>query len=165
MLISSTVVLSTVTVFVQAVAASELLCFDPNAWRVLDTVLFCLEWGFSIIFLLEMTVKMLACGVHGYWKTPWFRLDGIITIATTITLLPETVLFGSMKTRSGLGLELGCLQQQSGGSLRISTILRFFRSLRLLRSIRLVSTFGPFRVVLSALFRFIPFMPEYFLLL
>ena len=171
MLIHITVILSTITVFVQAVAASELLCFDPNAWRVLDTVLFCLEWGFSIIFLLEMTVKMLACGVHGYWKTPWFRLDGIITIATTITLLPETVLFGSMKTTatagsgSGLGLGLGCLQQQSGGSLRISTILRFFRSLRLLRSIRLVSTFGPFRVVLSALFRFTPFMPEYFLLL
>ena len=73
-----------------------------------------LDFCCSIIFVIEMIVKMKEYGVKGYWDSGWNRLDGTLVILT----IPSLIAF-VLPMRS---LDLSFLLV-----LRILRVFRFFR--------------------------------------
>ena len=68
----------------------------------------------SIIFVLEMIVKLIEFGFRGYWSKGWNRLDGTLVILS----IPSLIAFAI----PGLSLDLSFLLV-----LRILRVFRFFR--------------------------------------
>ena len=86
-----------------------------------------LELIFAIIFMLEMLVKHLAVGVIGYWMTPSWRFDGVISILALSASLIETAIASSTSMSS-------C--ENNGQASNGTTALRLVVMLRILRTFR-----------------------------
>ena len=46
-----------------------------------------LESAFTVIFIVEFTLKHLGLGVQGYWGETWNRLDGFIVLSSVFELV------------------------------------------------------------------------------
>ena len=79
----------------------------------------------TLIFILEMGLKLLALGCAAYWADGWNRLDGTIVILSMIDLSLE--LWVALAGSSGS-------EAPSLSFLRILRMLRVLRMLRLMRS-------------------------------
>ncbi|XP_052824853.1 voltage-dependent T-type calcium channel subunit alpha-1I isoform X2 [Octopus bimaculoides] len=92
------------------------------------------NYGFTVIFSLEMTLKVLAkgwiIGRHAYLKSGWNIMDGFLVI---ISLIDITI---------------SCTAQSSP---RIFGILRVFRLLRTLRPLRVISRAPGLKLVVQTL--------------
>ena len=76
-----------------------------------------IDYGITILFIVEMSVKMAAWGVKGYLASNWNRLDFVLVILSLSSLaLPFT---------DGANVDLGFLL-----AFRVSRIFKFFRFLR-----------------------------------
>ncbi|KXZ43033.1 hypothetical protein GPECTOR_106g127 [Gonium pectorale] len=81
-----------------------------------------LEWVISILFAVEMGLKMLlkGCFAHpgAYWRTPWDALDGAVTVTSLLALAAPSISFFR--------------------TLRLLRVLRPLRMVRRVRGMRLV---------------------------
>jgi hypothetical protein len=83
----------------------------------------------TVIFMVEMALKLLGLGCAGYWRDSWNRLDGTIVIIS--------------------GFDLGLTVAFAGGGPNIS-FLRILRMLRVLRMLRLMKSWkGLYRVCMT----------------
>ena len=92
----------------------------------------------SLIFMLEMFLKLLGLGCIGYWSDKWNMLDGTIVSLSIFEMIMTAL-------ASGTGIKLSFL--------RMLRLLRVLRVLRLMRSWH-----GLYRVISS----FIKAMPQLF---
>jgi hypothetical protein len=104
---------------------------DPSS--PLPTTLKVLGMIFSIVFTIEMTVKMLSMGFilgkHAYWRSAWNILDGVVVVVSLIDLL-----------NIGSGMKA----------------LKTLRILRALRPLRVISRNENLKLVVNTLFKSIP---------
>jgi len=104
------------------------------------------EYVFVGIFFGEMMLKVLAVGLKGYLKTPWWTFDGIVAVASLL----------------GVALE----QENSFARLQQTSVpLRMAKVLRTIRLIRVVSRVKKFRMIISTSTKFFPSVPRFLLLL
>ena len=83
----------------------------------------------TVIFMVEMALKLLGLGCAGYWRDSWNRLDGTIVIIS--------------------GFDLGMTIAFAGGGPNIS-FLRILRMLRVLRMLRLMKSWkGLYRICMT----------------
>lgn len=68
----------------------------------------------TVIFIVEMIIKHLEYGVHGYWSDGWNKLDGTLVIISIPSLI--TVFFPNVEYGASVLLIL-----------RVLRVLRFFR--------------------------------------
>lgn len=73
----------------------------------------------SILFMLEMSLKLYGLGCNGYWSDKWNALDGTIVLISAMEMILEIV-------ASSSGIKLSFL--------RMLRLLRVLRVLRLMRS-------------------------------
>ena len=78
----------------------------------------------TVLFMVEMTMKLIALGCGGYWKDDWNKLDGIIVLLSALDL-------GLTLFSSGGG---GANEGGRFSFVRMLRILRLLRVLRLMRS-------------------------------
>ena len=90
--------------------------FQPESWAN-----FVEQLGeiVTYIFIVEMALKLIGLGCHGYWSDGWNQLDGTIVILSIAEMLLTAVF-----AHSGVKLSF----------LRILRMLRVVRILRLMRS-------------------------------
>eukprot|EP00746_Dinoflagellata_sp_MGD_P008476 gnl/MRDRNA2_/MRDRNA2_116976_c0_seq1.p1 gnl/MRDRNA2_/MRDRNA2_116976_c0~~gnl/MRDRNA2_/MRDRNA2_116976_c0_seq1.p1 ORF type:complete len:1680 (-),score=292.24 gnl/MRDRNA2_/MRDRNA2_116976_c0_seq1:144-4679(-) len=104
-----------------------------NPSSPLATFLRVLNMIFSIVFAIEMTVKMLSMGFilgkNAYWRSAWNILDGVVVVVSLIDLL-----------NIGAGLKA----------------LKTLRILRALRPLRVISRNENLKLVVNTLFKSIP---------
>jgi hypothetical protein len=109
---------------------------DPRRW--LPITLYVLNIIFTVIFAIEMILKMVAYGCifsmssqpPAYWQQPWNILDGTVVIISVIDLVMS-------------------------GSSTLSS-LKVLRMARALRPLRVVSRFENLRLVVQTLFASVP---------
>ena len=83
----------------------------------------------TVIFMVEMALKLIGLGCAGYWRDNWNRLDGTIVIISAF--------------------DLGLTVAFAGGGPNIS-FLRILRMLRVLRMLRLMKSWkGLYRVCMT----------------
>ena len=83
----------------------------------------------TVIFMVEMALKLLGLGCAGYWRDNWNRLDGNIVLISAV--------------------DLGMTVAFAGGGPNIS-FLRILRMLRVLRMLRLMKSWkGLYRVCMT----------------
>jgi len=102
---------------------------DPESTGV--TIIKGIDLVLTVLFILEMTIKLTGLGVRTYWSDGWNVLDGTIVIVSIINL------------SAGDG----------GGSLKS---LRSLRALRALRPLRVISRAPSLKKVVNALLAAIP---------
>ena len=87
--------------------------------------------GITIIFIVEMGIKLIGLGCVGYWSDSWNLLDGTIVSVSIVELLLNAM-------NSGTGMKVSFL--------RILRMLRVLRVMRLMRTWKglynIVTTFG-----------------------
>ena len=97
---------------------------------------------FTLLFIIEMAVKIYGLGCIGYWSDGWNSLDGTIVSLNIVEMIIETLF------SSGTGVNMNFL--------RIIRMLRILRVLRLMRSwkslYKIVMTFGKALVLMTNLF-------------
>ena len=96
---------------------------------------------FTLIFILEMGVKLVAFGWHGYWASRWNVLDGTIAIVSALDFV----------------LMLSLSFQWSTGYAN-PTFLRFFRMVRVLRMLRILKVWNGLYQIVMTLARALPQM-------
>ena len=89
----------------------------------------------TVIFMVEMALKLLGLGCAGYWRDSWNRLDGTIVIIS--------------------GFDLGLTIAFAGGGPNIS-FLRILRMLRVLRMLRLMKSWKGLYKICMTLAKAIP---------
>ncbi|GMH61127.1 hypothetical protein TrRE_jg1776, partial [Triparma retinervis] len=105
-----------------------------------------IEYAFVIIFMIELILKVLAVGLKGYLKTPWWTFDGILAIASLLGIILE--------------------QEDNFARLQQTSVpLRMAKVLRTIRLIRVVSRVKKFRMIISTSTKFFPSVPRFLLLL
>ena len=91
--------------------------YDPAKWYVDATGH--AESAFTIIFMVEFSMKHLALGFGGYWGDSWNRLDGFIVVSSVV----ELIMIEASEGGSGVNLSF----------LRVFRIFRIVRTFRVLR--------------------------------
>ncbi|XP_054277860.1 sodium channel protein 60E-like [Macrosteles quadrilineatus] len=114
-------------------ASSITLCFediylDRNVF--LKTILYWTNFGFCLLFIVEMVLKWIALGFYRYFTSFWTALDFIIVFVSIFSLLIE-----------------------ENENLKV---LRSLRTLRALRPLRAISRWQGMRIVVNALMYAIP---------
>lgn len=104
--------------------------------REQSRLLLFIDFLFLAFFLVEMYVKISTFGWKRYWKNPWHRFDGIVTLLSSLSLLQLCTFLGTQ-----ISLEFLIV-------LRIFRIFRFFRILRFIPSIESLIS-GTKRAILS----------------
>ena len=83
----------------------------------------------TVIFMVEMALKLLGLGCAGYWRDNWNRLDGTIVLISAV--------------------DLGMTVAFAGGGPNIS-FLRILRMLRVLRMLRLMKSWkGLYKICIT----------------
>ena len=95
-----------------------------TAFTVVDILL-------STIFIMEMAFRILAIGWKGYWSSPWWRLDGVIAITTTVVVIVRLCV--SLFSKNGLG----------------TILIMFASALRGVRIIKFMVTIPSVKVILE----------------
>jgi hypothetical protein len=104
------------------------------------------EYAFVVIFMIELILKVLAVGLKGYLKTPWWTFDGILAISSLLGIILE--------------------QEDNFARLQQTSVpLRMAKVLRTIRLIRVVSRVKKFRMIISTSTKFFPSVPRFLLLL
>lgn len=80
---------------------------------------------FTVIFMLEMVLKLLALGPKGYWFNGWNRFDAFVVTASIVDLLLDS-----------LGSELGSFLRVGPQLARVLRVLRVSRLFRLAKSMQ-----------------------------
>mmetsp|Transcript_20744 Transcript_20744/g.67897 ORF Transcript_20744/g.67897 Transcript_20744/m.67897 type:complete len:841 (+) Transcript_20744:88-2610(+) len=125
------------------VARSEALNRVSTALVVLNLVLMCMPYAdqpeeyeraidqaetvISLLFIVEMALKLLGLGCSGYWSDKWNKLDGTIVLLTSVDLV-----LSATGTKVGVNVS-------------------FFRILRVARMFRLMRAWPALYQVCSAL--------------
>ena len=91
--------------------------YDPAEWY-LDATRHA-ESAFTIVFIVEFSLKHLALGFGGYWGDSWNRLDGFIVVSSIV----ELIMIEASQSGSGVNLSF----------LRVFRIFRIVRTFRVLR--------------------------------
>ncbi|XP_055685880.1 sodium channel protein 60E isoform X1 [Lutzomyia longipalpis] len=120
-------------VLVLIFASSITLCFEDihlDSNVRLKKILYWTNFGFCIIFIVEMVLKWIALGFTKYFTSFWTILDFIIVFVSVFSLLIE-----------------------ENENLRV---LRSLRTLRALRPLRAISRWQGMRIVVNALMYAIP---------
>ena len=91
--------------------------YDPAKWY-LDVTKHA-ETAFTIIFIVEFSLKHLGLGVGGYWSDSWNKLDGFIVLSSIV----ELIMIEASASGSGVNLSF----------LRVFRIFRIVRTFRVLR--------------------------------
>ena len=96
---------------------------QPEAWEAfVEGLGTFVTW----VFIVEMVLKIVALGCHGYWSDSWNTLDGVIVTLSVIEMLITVLL-------ADTGINIS-----------------FLRMLRLLRLLRLLKAWpGLFRIVMA----------------
>jgi hypothetical protein len=120
---------------------------DEAAWRLRATpALTALDWLFTVLFLLEMLLKMLAFGVArapgAYLKNGWNCLDAFLVAASVASRVADTV-----EVYTGA---------RAGASVRALNALRTVRLLRVLRPLRALTQHDGLKLVVNSLLRSLP---------
>uniref|UniRef100_A0AAR2JQD4 Ion transport domain-containing protein n=1 Tax=Pygocentrus nattereri TaxID=42514 RepID=A0AAR2JQD4_PYGNA len=89
------------------------------------------NYVFTVIFVAEMTVKVVALGFYSYLQSTWNVLDGVLVFVSLIDILVSLA--------------------SSGGGNRILGILRVLRLLRTLRPLRVISRAPGLKLVVETL--------------
>eukprot|EP00518_Triparma_eleuthera_P007996 CAMPEP_0182489940 /NCGR_PEP_ID=MMETSP1319-20130603/49155_1 /TAXON_ID=172717 /ORGANISM="Bolidomonas pacifica, Strain RCC208" /LENGTH=781 /DNA_ID=CAMNT_0024692065 /DNA_START=103 /DNA_END=2445 /DNA_ORIENTATION=- len=103
------------------------------------------EYFFVSVFVLEVILKVLAVGLVGYAKTPWWKFDFFITLASLIGIILD-------------------LQSEVTAAQATSVPLRMSKVLRTIRLIRVFSRVKKFRMIISTSTKFFPQIPRFLLL-
>ena len=141
---------------------------------------------FTLIFLIEMILKILAYGILGYIENLYNMFDGIIvgiSVYEIVKHLSQTAMLqnsldsGGGKGSTGLTVEHVVVVEASGVSvlrtfrlLRILKLVRFMPALRrqlivMLKTIDNVATFFSLLILFIFIFRYILNSQSYFILL
>ena len=91
----------------------------------------------TVLFMIEMALKLVGLGCKGYWEDGWNQLDGCAAafLHRTIVLLSA--------------VDLGMTVLASGGGANLS-FLRILRMLRVLRMLRLMKSWkGLYKIILT----------------
>jgi len=91
--------------------------YDPAEWY-LDATRHA-ESAFTIVFIVEFSLKHLALGFGGYWGDSWNKLDGFIVVSSIV----ELIMIEASQSGSGVNLSF----------LRVFRIFRIVRTFRVLR--------------------------------
>jgi hypothetical protein len=91
--------------------------YDPEEWY-LDATRHA-ESAFTIVFIVEFSLKHLALGFGGYWGDSWNKLDGFIVVSSIV----ELIMIEASQSGSGVNLSF----------LRVFRIFRIVRTFRVLR--------------------------------
>ena len=91
--------------------------YDPAKWY-LDATGHA-ESAFTIVFIVEFSLKHLGLGFGGYWGDSWNRLDGFIVVSSIV----ELIMIEASASGSGVNLSF----------LRVFRIFRIVRTFRVLR--------------------------------
>lgn len=83
---------------------------------------------FTIIFTIEMLIKMVAFGIRGYWRDNWNKMDLLVVISGYMALLPGTA------------------------DSNVSSV----RTIRVLRPLRTITVFPGLRILVSTILSSIP---------
>jgi hypothetical protein len=115
--------------------SSVLLAYDePHRLANEKAVLFILDWIISVLFGIEMLLKIVSLGLIGhrgaYFRDPWNILDGIIVCISFLSLM----ITGAKAVKA----------------------LRSLRALRALKPLRVVRRYPGLRLVVNAIFRAMP---------
>lgn len=84
-----------------------------------------LNLGFTVIFILEMVLKLLALGPKGYWFNGWNKFDAFVVTASIADLLMDS-----------LGSEMGSFLRVGPQLARVLRVLRVTRLFRLAKSLQ-----------------------------
>ena len=90
----------------------------------------------TVIFMVEMAVKLTGLGCRGYWSSGWNQLDGTIVLISAV--------------------DLGLPLISSGTDLANVTFLRVLRMLRLVRMLRLMKSWKELFRIVSAFMKSLP---------
>ena len=155
-------------------SVEQLNCDNPGGKARSSLYLDILEAVFSIIFLLEMGLKMLAVGITGYWKTAWWRFDGVITLASALAFLTLFVRSqGSSDHFSVVADCSGSIYSNTTGTAngasssilaqlgRAIILTRILRIIRIFRFLRILSGIRSLRSIVSTSSGFIGTFPKY----
>jgi len=131
-------------VIIFANAAMVILEIDDDTKRAAELPCYCgdrvgeedLPWstwawvnfGFNIVFIVEMLAKWYAYGFFGYWKIPLNCFDGSLVFLIIVEFILTTV-----ARADGIGI----------GVARSLRVLRFIRAARMLRLIRVARAIAP----------------------
>ena len=119
-----------------------------------------LELIFAIIFMLEMLVKHLAVGVIGYWMTPSWRFDGVISILALSASLIETAIASS----TDVVMREKWASVKTDNPLRLVVMLRILRTFLVARFLQVLASFDSLKPFMATLSRFFPKLPDYVML-
>jgi voltage-gated sodium channel len=105
---------------------------DPAVivWRIFDNL-------FASIFVFEIAMRILACGVSFLTS-----LENIVDLGLVVSGCIDIWL---------LSASTGCSGSSAGSSVRILTALRVIRIMRVIRFFRLMKSFGQIRLIVSGL--------------
>ena len=98
----------------------------------------------SCLFIIEMGLKLVGLGCHGYWSDGWNQLDGSIVSISIVEMALTALLAGS-------GVQL--------------SFLRILRMLRVARMLRLMRSWEGLYKIITTVGRALPQMSNVFILL
>ena len=89
------------------------------------------NWFFTVVFVLEMCLKVFALGMAGYLSDKWNQLDMIIVVLSVVGIILEIL---------NEGTKLGVVEIPINISIiRVMRVLRIARVLKLLKTATRVS--------------------------
>ena len=108
-----------------------------------EKLLTTMNFVFTMIFAIEMCIKLYGLGVQGYVSDNFNTFDGIVVILSLIEIMIESITASNSTTSStdcDPDVDSDCVASASSGTSAISAFraIRIFRTFRVLRVSRIL---------------------------